>query len=248
MIKKEKVILKEKMTLKERIMLYLVSKLKISQSQLFAILTALTATVLIVSNLASTKMFDFFSTGLVWDGGAILFPISYILGDIITEIFGFERAKKVIWTAFAMNLIAVLALFIVQILPPGPGWENQIAYETIIGFMPRIVAGSLIAFVSGQILNSYVFVKIKKITKGKYFWQRAIGSSLVGDLVDTLIFTTIAFIGTISTFQFVGLLLIAYISKIVGETLLLPVTYGAVKLCEKLMISEKVMENESESV
>ncbi|KZX11947.1 queuosine precursor transporter [Methanobrevibacter filiformis] len=220
----------------------LINKLKISQGQFFAILTALSATVLIVSNLASTKMFDFFSTGLVWDGGAILFPLSYIIGDITTEFFGFERTKKVIWTSFAMNLIAVLALFIVQILPPGPGWENQLAYETIIGFMPRIVAGSLIAFVSGQILNSFVFVKIKEITKGKHFWQRAIGSSLVGDLVDTLIFTTIAFIGTISTTQFIGLLIIAYVSKIAGETILLPVTYAVVNIFKKLV------DNETESV
>lgn len=226
---------------KEKIRVDLTDKLKISKAQLFAILTALTATVLIVSNLASTKMFDFFGTGLVWDGGAILFPISYIIGDITTEIFGFKRTKEVIWTAFAMNLIAVFALFIVQILPPGAGWENQVAYETIIGFMPRIVAGSLIAFVCGQILNSYVFVKIKEITKGKHLWQRAIGSSLIGDLVDTLIFTTIAFIGTISTPQFLGLLVIAYLSKIIGETLLLPVTYAAVNLCKKLV------KNESES-
>ncbi|KZX16191.1 inner membrane protein YhhQ [Methanobrevibacter cuticularis] len=225
--------------LKERIMLNLLNKLKISKAELFAILTALSATVLIVSNLASTKMFDFFGTGLVWDGGAILFPLSYILGDVIAELYGFKCAKKVIWTAFAMNLIAVLALFIVQLLPPGPGWGNQVAYESIIGFMPRIVAGSLIAFVTGQILNAYVFIKIKEITKGKHLWQRAIGSSLVGDLVDTMIFTTIAFIGTISTPQFMGLLVIAYVSKIVGETVLLPVTYGVINLCKKLVENEK---------
>ncbi|MDL2246275.1 queuosine precursor transporter [Methanobrevibacter sp. OttesenSCG-928-K11] len=225
--------------MKKRISSYLSNKLKISQSQLFAILTALSSTVLIVSNLASTKMFDFFGTGLVWDGGAILFPISYILGDVITEIFGFKKLKEVIWTSFAMNLIAVLALFIVQILPPGAGWENQIAYETIIGFMPRIVAGSLIAFVCGQILNSYVFVKIKEKTKGKHLYQRAIGSSIVGDFVDTLIFTTIAFFGTISNTQFIGLLLIAYLSKIIGETILLPVTYLAVDLCKKVVKNDK---------
>jgi len=230
---------KEGVGLREKIRLWLLSQLKISKAQLFAILTALTTTVLIVSNLASTKMFDFFGTGLVWDGGAILFPVSYVLGDVITEFYGFRGAKKVIWTAFAMNLIAVFALFIVQLLPPGPGWENQLAYEAIIGFMPRIVAGSLIAFVSGQILNAYVFVKIKKITKGKHLWQRALGSSLVGNLVDTVIFTTIAFVGTISTIQFVGLLIIAYVSKMVGETILLPVTYGAVKLIRKVMVDEE---------
>ncbi|MDR1819211.1 MAG: queuosine precursor transporter [Methanobrevibacter sp.] len=217
----------------------LINKIKISEGELFAILTALTATVLIVSNLASTKMFDFFGTGLVWDGGAILFPVSYILGDVITEIFGFKKAKKVIWTAFAMNIVAVTALFIVQLLPPGPGWENQLAYETIIGFMPRIVVGSLIAFVSGQILNAYVFVKIKEITKGKRLWERVLGSSLVGDLIDTVIFTTIAFIGTITNDQFIGLLLIAYITKIIGETVLLPVTYAMVNICKKIVENDK---------
>ncbi|RBQ22767.1 hypothetical protein ALNOE001_15470 [Candidatus Methanobinarius endosymbioticus] len=233
---------KKKETLKQRLSLKWENGLKISKAELFAIFTALSATVLIVSNLASAKMFDFFGTGLVWDGGAILFPLSYILGDVITEIYGFKCSKKIIWTAFTMNLIAVLALFIVQMLPPGPGWGNQLAYETIIGFMPRIVAGSLVAFVSGQILNAYVFVKIKEITKGKHLWQRSLGSSLVGDLVDTVIFTIIAFLSTLSSMQFVGLLVIAYVSKILGETLLLPVTYGAVKLCKKLV------ENEAKSV
>ncbi|MCL2157353.1 MAG: queuosine precursor transporter [Methanobrevibacter sp.] len=226
----------------EKIKSFLQSKLKVSKGELFAILTALSSMVLIVSNLSSTKMFDFFGTGLVWDGGAILFPVSYVLGDVVTEIFGFKKAKKVIWTAFAMNLIAVFALYIVQLLPPGPGWENQLAFETIIGFMPRIVAGSLIAYVAGQILNAYVFIKIKELTYANHLWQRAIGSSLVGDLVDTIIFTTIAFIGTISTLQFLGLLLIAYISKIIGETVLLPVTYGAVKLCKR------VVENDEHSI
>jgi uncharacterized integral membrane protein (TIGR00697 family) len=227
--------LKKLSVLKDKLSSYLLTKLQISKSELFAIFTALTATVLIVSNLASTKMFDFFGTGLVWDGGAVLFPVSYILGDVITELFGFKKARRVIWTAFAMNLVAVLALFIVQLLPPGPGWHNQAAYVAIIGFMPRIVVGSLTAFVTGQLLNAYVFVKIKEITKGKRFWERALGSSLVGDLADTVIFTTIAFFGTISTKQYGGLLLIAYTSKIVGETVLLPVTYSIVGICRRVV-------------
>jgi uncharacterized integral membrane protein (TIGR00697 family) len=205
-----------------------------SKNTLYAVVVALSATILIVSNIASTKLFDFFGTGLVWDGGAILFPLSYILGDVITEIYGFRTARKIVFITFAMNLIAVLALWIVQILPPGVGWENQAAYEAVIGFMPRIVAGSLIAYVLGQVMNAYVFAKIKVATKGKKLWLRALGSSFVGDLIDTVIFTTIAFYGVISNNQFIGLIGIAYVTKLVGETILLPVTYRVIKFMKKI--------------
>jgi len=179
-------------------------------------------------------MFDFFGTGLVWDGGAILFPLSYILGDVITELYGFKKAKKVIFITMLMTLLAALTLFGVQLLPPGPGWENQTAYEAVLGFFPRIVLGSVIAYLVGQVLNSYVFSKIKVATKGKRLWVRALGSSLVGNLVDTLIFITIAFVGTISSGQFIGLLALAYASKMVGETVLLPVTYTVIRWLKKL--------------
>ncbi|MCL2280294.1 queuosine precursor transporter [Candidatus Saccharibacteria bacterium] len=205
---------------------------------LYTIVVALSVTVLIVSNLASTKLFDFFGTGLVWDGGAIIFPLSYILGDVITEIYGFKQAKRIIITAFAMNLLMVLVLLIVQILPPGPGWENQAAYEATLGFVPRLVAGSLIAYVVGQILNAFTFAKIKIATKGRKLWLRALGSSLAGDLLDTVIFVTIAFLGVISTGQFIGLISIAYVTKIVGEAILLPVTYRVVKFMKKITGSD----------
>jgi len=212
--------------------------MKISKSTLFAIVVALSATVLIVSNIASTKMFDFFGTGLVWDGGAILFPLSYVLGDVITEIYGFKTARKIVFITFAMNLVAILALWIVQILPPGIGWENQSAYEAIIGFMPRIVAGSLVAYTAGQIMNAFVFVKIKAATRGKKLWLRVLGSSFAGHMIDTLIFTTIAFYGTMSTTQFIGLIGIAYVTKLVGEAVLLPVTYRVVKFMKKITAGE----------
>jgi len=205
-----------------------------SKKSLYTILVALSVTVLIISNIASTKLFDFFGTGLVWDGGAILFPLSYVLGDVITEIYGFRTARRIIFVTFAMNLVAVLALWIVQILPPGPGWGNQAAYEAIIGFMPRVVAGSLTAYVVGQIMNAFVFAKVKIITKGKKLWLRAITSSLVGDLLDTVIFTTVAFFGAMSTNQFIGLIGIAYATKLIGEIILLPVTYRTVKFMKKI--------------
>ena len=207
---------------------------KISKDTLYITLIGLSVMILITSNIASTKMFDFFGTGLVWDGGVVLFPLAYVLSDVITEIYGFRTARRITWVTFAMNLVAVLALWIVQILPPGAGWENQTAYESIIGFMPRIVFGSLIAYVVGQILNAFIFARIKTATNGKRFWLRAIGSDLAGNLVDTLIFTTIAFYGTISTNQFIGLIFIAYISKTIFGVILTPLTYWSTKCMKKI--------------
>jgi uncharacterized integral membrane protein (TIGR00697 family) len=210
---------------------------KISKSTLYTTVVALSVTILIVSNIASTKLFSFFGTGLVWDGGAVLFPLSYVLGDVITEIYGFRTARRIIITSLAMNVVAVVALWIVQILPPGSGWDNQAAYEVIIGFVPRLVAGSIVAYFFGLVLNAYVFAKIKAKTAtagGGALWWRALASSLVGDLVDTIIFTTVAFLGVISTGQFIGLILIAYGSKILGEVVLLPVTYAVVRWMKKV--------------
>ena len=201
---------------------------------LYTILVALSVTVLIVSNIASTKLFDFFGTGLVWDGGAILFPLAYVLNGAITEVYGFKTARKIILVAFAMNLVAVLALFVVQILPPGPGWENQAAYEAVIGFMPRIVAGSLTAYVIGSVLSAFVFAKIKVVTAGRRLWLRVLGSGLVGDLLDSVIFVTVAFLGVISTGQLIGLIGIAYATKIIGQMVLLPLTYRLVKFMKKI--------------
>ncbi|MDR1970137.1 MAG: queuosine precursor transporter [Candidatus Nomurabacteria bacterium] len=208
--------------------------MKISKNTLYAVIVALSVTVLIVSNLASTKLFSFFGTGLVWDGGAVLFPLAYVLGGAVTEIYGFRASRRVILIAFAMNLLAVLVLWVVQILPPGVGWNNQAAYEAIIGFMPRLVAGSLIAYVIGQVVKAFVFAKIKVATSGRKLWLRALGSSFVGELLDSMIFVTIAFFGVISTGQLVGLIIIAYATKLIGEAVLLPVTYRLVKFMKKV--------------
>jgi uncharacterized integral membrane protein (TIGR00697 family) len=214
------------------------SKIKISKNTLYAILVALSVTILLVSNLASVKLFDFFGTGLVWDGGAILFPLSYILGDVIAEIYGFRRAKKIIWVTLAMNILAVLALYVVQLLPPGEGWQHQASYEAILGFLPRLVIASLLAYAVGQVLNAFIFVKIKTATAGRKLWLRALGSSLVGDLIDSAIFVILAFGGVIAGYQLAGLIVIAYLSKMLGETVLLPMTYAAVRFIKKSVVEE----------
>jgi uncharacterized integral membrane protein (TIGR00697 family) len=208
--------------------------MKITRETLYALIVGLFVTTLFVSNLASTKLFDFFGTGLALDGGAVLFPLSYVLGDLITELYGFRGARRIIFVAFLMNLVAVLALALVQILPPATVWPHQAAYESVIGFLPRIIAGSLIAFVIGQLLNAFVFVKIKAATRGRHLYLRSLGSSLVGDAVDTVIFMTIAFAGTIPSSDFVGLLILAYVTKLIGEVLLQPVTYLVVALSRRV--------------
>jgi uncharacterized integral membrane protein (TIGR00697 family) len=209
--------------------------MKISKNTLYVFVVGLAAMVLIISNISSTKLFDFFGTGLVMDGGALIFPISYILGDAIVEIYGFKKARTIIWMTFTMSLIGTLFLFLVQLLPPGEGWGNQAAFESVLGFLPRIVAASLIAYVIGQLLNAYVFAKLKNTKKGgRHLWLRALVSSLVGDLIDTVIFTTVAFLGVITMPQYFGLIMLAYLAKIVGEVVLLPVTYAVVKFMRKI--------------
>src|SRR3989339_1779429 len=143
-------------------------------------ITATFAAVLILSNITSTKLLS-----LGWfsfDGGTILFPLSYIFGDILTEVYGYARARRVIWIGFALNLLMVIIFYVVQKLPPAMDWGNQTAFESILGVVPRIVLGSFIAYLCGECLNSYILAKLKIKTKGKLLWLRTIGSTIVGQL------------------------------------------------------------------
>jgi len=201
----------------------------------FVWLVGLSVATLLISNLASTKMFDLFGTGLVMDGGAVIFPISYVLGDVIVELYGAARARRIIVMTVCMNLLAALVFLLVQALPPGAGWENQAAFEAVLGFAPRIVLASFLAYLLGQFLNAHVFDAIRS-TKfgGRNLWWRALGSSLAANLIDSTVFTAVAFAGVISTTQLVALVLLAFAVKMIGETLLLPVTYAVVRRLRRL--------------
>lgn len=194
-------------------------------------ITAAFVTVLILSNISSSKILS-----LGWfsfDGGTILFPLAYIFGDVLTEVYGYARARRVIWTGFAMNLLMVLVFWFVGKLPPAMDWGNQAAYDSILGVVPRIVLGSLTAYLFGEFINSYVLAKLKIKTQGKYFWLRAIGSTIAGEFFDTSIFLTIAFAG-ILPWNLIWVLWISnYIFKIGTEVLLLPVTYHVVGWLKK---------------
>ncbi len=188
-----------------------------------AFITAAFSTVLVLSNISSTKILS-----LGWfsfDGGTIIFPLAYIFGDILTEVYGYARARRVIWTGFAMNLLMVAVFYAVGKLPPAMDWPYQESFMNILGVVPRIVAGSLAAYLLGEFVNSYALAKLKIKTAGKHFWLRAIGSTAVGQFFDTTVFLLIAFAGVLPW----NLLLIVWVSnyifKILTEVILLPITY-----------------------
>ena len=190
------------------------------------IITTAFAVVLILSNIASSKIA---SVGwLSFDGGTILFPLAYIFGDILTEVYGYSRARRVIWIGFVMNLLMVLTFWIVGILPSASDWGLQSSYNAILGVVPRIVLGSLCAYVIGEFLNSFVLAKMKIRSGGKKLWQRAIGSTIVGQFFDTTVFLFIAFAGVLQWDLLWVIWYTNYIFKIAVEIILLPATYRVV--------------------
>ena len=189
-------------------------------------ITAFFVAVLLISNIASTKIIDFGFFSL--DGGVIVFPLSYIFGDILTEVYGYKKSRKVIWLGFFSAFIMSAALIIVGILPPSAEWGNQDAYEKILGLTPRLVLASLIAYFTGEFTNSFILSKMKIITKGKWLWTRTIGSTLFGQIVDTVIFIIVAFYGILPTDLLVSLILANYVIKTGVEILFTPVTYKIV--------------------
>lgn len=197
----------------------------------YDILVAAFVGVLLISNLGAVKLIDFW--GIIIDGGAFLFPLAYVLGDVLTEVYGYKFARRAIWTAFAMSALMALTLFIVQISPAAADWGNQEAFESVLGFVPRIVLASLAGFLVGQFLNSYVLAKLKQRTKGKHLWARLIGSTVVGEFFDTLVFCTIAFAGILSGQDFIIYVAFGMFYKTLVEIVLLPVTYRIISFLKK---------------
>ena len=197
----------------------------------YEILVALFITVLIVSNIASTKIIHFSS--LTFDAGTVLFPLAYIVGDIITEIYGFRKMRRLIYLGIVMLLLTSFTFYIVGLLPHASDWNNQGAYDSILGIVWRIVAASCIALFFGEFFNSYILAKLKISTKGKGLWGRVVGSTAVGSLVDTSLFSVIAFIGTMSSSTLVQLIATVYFIKIVTEIIVSPVTLKIIGFIKK---------------
>lgn len=196
--------------------------------------------VLLISNVVAVKPIAFgainvggFELPLIFDGGVFLFPLAYILGDVLAEVYGLKASRRAIFTAFALAFVASLTILIVQISPPAAGWENQEAFAAVLGFVPRIVIASLTAFLAGQLMNAWVLDRLRKRTSGRYLRTRLIGSTLVGQLVDTLLFCTIAFAGIITGIDFLMYVVLGYVVKVLAEVALLPITTRAIAAVRK---------------
>ena len=204
------------------------------------LISAIFVTTLIISNIIAVKLVSV--GGLIMPAAIFIFPISYIFGDILTEVYGYVRSRRVIWIGFFCNLLAVAAIWISINLPAAPVWNlgafessaaAQKAYAAIFGFTPRILIASFTAYLFGEFINSFVLAKMKIVTSGKHLWTRLIGSTLLGQLADSGIFITLAFYATIPTAILGKIILTQWIIKSAYEALATPFTYLIVNFLKK---------------
>ncbi len=198
-------------------------------SHRFVIITALFITCLITANIVGVKMSSF--GFVILPAAVVLFPLSYIIGDILTEVYGYRWARRVIWLGFACNLLFVLIAWIGQLLPPAPGWEWQEAYESILGYTPRLLAASLSGYLVGEFANSFVLARMKILTRGRWLWSRTISSTIIGQGLDTVIFITGAYFG--APFFVPIIILYHWLAKVLFEAIATPATYAAVNYLKK---------------
>lgn len=201
-----------------------------SQPRFLLLIMALFTGTLIVSNIVAVKISDY--GGYYLDSGNVVFPVSYILGDVLTEVYGYKTARRVIWSAFFANALAVVAIVIAGQLKPAPFWEDQSSYDAILGQTWRIVTASFVAFLAGGFSNSIVLSRMKLLTNGRWLWARTIGSTLVGEAFDTVLFVTIAFTNT-GVPDLHVLMFQTWLFKCGFETVATPFTYLVVGLLKK---------------
>ena len=208
------------------------------QFRYFDLVMAAFVTVLLLSNVIgaaklSALPVDFWPQGwwpapdglFIFGAGILFFPVSYVLGDVLTEVYGYARARRVIWTGFAAMIFMALMSWAVVAMPPAATWDGQPAYESVFGLVPRIVFASIIAFWAGEFVNSYVLARMKIWTKGKALWSRTIGSTVFGQAVDSAIFYPVAFLGIWETKDVLTVMVTNWALKVLWEALLTPVTY-----------------------
>jgi hypothetical protein len=187
------------------------------------VVAALFVTCLIASNIIAVKLIEVW--GLLLPAAIVIFPLSYILGDVMTEVYGYRQARRVIWLGFVCNLAVVAAFAAAQALPAASFWDGQAAFERILGNTPRLLAASFVAYLVGEFANAYVLARMKVATNGRWLWTRTIGSTLVGQALDSAIFIVLAFAGTIPAAALVTAVVTQWLAKSAYEALATPLTY-----------------------
>ncbi len=193
---------------------------------LFVVLAALFVTLLITSNIIAVKLV------LVWGrilpAAIVLFPITYVLGDVLTEVYGFRFARWVIWLGFLCNAVAVVGFWIGGLLPSAPFWQEQDAYNTILGYTPRLLMASFAGYLVGEFSNSIILSRLKVATEGRWLWSRTISSTIVGQGADSVVFITVAFVGTLAGSNLTELVITQWVVKVLYEVAATPITYAVV--------------------
>jgi len=197
----------------------------------FVFIVAVFITCLITANIVAVKLVEI--SGFVLPAGTIIFPISYIFGDVLTEVYGYRQARRVIWLGFFCNFIVVVAIWIGQLLPSASFWDGQKAYERILGYTPRLLVASFLAYLVGEFANSFVLAKMKIATKGRWLWTRTIGSTLVGEGLDSLVFMILAFWGSIPVAALLLAILTQWVVKSAYEAVATPLTYIVVNFLKR---------------
>ncbi len=211
-------------------------------TRLFIALCSLNITFLLISNIVTVKTINIF--GLIFTAGDLLFPFTYILNDIFTEVYGFNKAKFVIWISFFCNLIMVIIFGVAIWFPEDKSFTMQIEFQNILGSTPRILLASFISYLFGNFTNSIILSKIKVKTKGKYLGLRTITSTLVGEGLDTLLFIPIAFWGNLDMIEILNLMIDVYVLKVTLEIILTPITYKVIGFIKKKEDIDVFDENE----
>jgi len=192
----------------------------------FIACAVLFVTCLLTANTIATKLISV--GGLILTAGVVIFPLSYVLGDILTEVWGYAASRRVIWLGFACNALMVLAIWLGGAIPAAPFWKGQGAYDEILGQAPRVLGASFVGYLAGEFANAFVLAKLKVLTRGRWLWTRTLGSTVVGQALDTALFVVLAFAGTVPGGVLAGLVAGQWAVKVAYEAAATPLTYAAV--------------------
>ena len=201
----------------------------------FALVGSAFVATLLISNIAAQKLI--LLGPFVFAGGILLFPVTYVFGDVLTEVYGYARTRQIIWVGFGANALMAAFLGLVVALPPAPGWELQEAFASALGLVPRVVVASILGYWAGEFTNSFVLARLKVATNGKHLWMRTIGSTVVGQGVDTVLFTVTAFAGLLPASVLFTTIWSGYLFKVFYEVAATPLTYLVVN---RLKAAEEV--------